>query len=530
MIKKHFILMLIACLFVFGLAGCASDKSEDPFSIMIPEASGPEAQGTVSARYRQVSVKELSPEIKAELDSYSAEKYSALKMAYPYPYDFYYATLNEAEKDIFDQISIQTTNAHPYAYIETGAGRDTVISVAHKWPWSQIALEQYELNQNFTITDNGDGTYCLRYDTFPCDNAKFEQMVSECASQTSAFTGFYEKEKAIYDWITENIDYDYDFTEENLYRNQTTGSVANGKSVCAGISKFLGLVNKRCGIPSNVVVTAHHAFNYVYFRQVPYLADATWDLKNNGHRWFMIGQKTRDKKDVDSRHSSFDSFVLCPELSADDYLEMWGPSETEEGVDAPDDASDANNTGNADEASDSDAPDSGEKPSDEDQNDNRPVQHRMISRMVVSVTGECYMGGSPKNALTVTVTYNDGTSRELSDEDYQITGSTEQAGDMPFTVCFEDWNIDIHLHVREAGNPSIKGVSVTHCPSYCQGASIRDNTFSVKVLYADGTSRTLSEEEYSVSGSTETLGDATFQVFYKTWVVNFSVTIVPAYK
>lgn len=608
--KLRLMQLIVAFLIACMLSGCSEAKTGVISSSQTP-ASYSKLQGTVAARCTEISKDSISAEIMDEMNAYSSEKFQNLKMAYPYPYDFYYSSLkNDLEKqDAFMQLSLQVKNDHPYAIIETKMDFDSVLEVAYRWPWSQIAMDQYRISQNFGIYYNGDGTYYLEYESYPCDDAKFNSMLSQCVSAAEKQQSFYDKEMAIYGWITSHLEYDYDFTYEVLLENQTAGSVTDGKSVCAGISRFLSLANKKCGIPSNVVVTKNHAFNYAYFQSASYLEDATWDLgkDKNTYGWFLIGKNTRDRNDIDCIHTSYDFFVNCPDLSAYDFLEVdanandsnensgldpseeagqnsleWdqdGSNESEAsnaGLDANGDSSEASSEGNggqdlqgdqsgsetqeslgdhpetaetsgAEEGSGNQSPDDwsesssdqgfegvadllGDQESDEvpdatgDLGAESQSDKQIRSMSVCTTCGDCLVGGSPKDALSVSVTFNDGTERILSRDEYEVVGSTEQIGEQPFTVCYMDWFVDIMLDVKES--LSVNGVGVTHCPSYYQGDSIFDSTFAVYVLYTDGSKRYLGRDEYSVSGSTDTLGETSFFVYYKTWVVEVNVTVV----
>lgn len=96
----------------------------------------------------------------------------------------------------------------------------------------------------------------------------------------------FEKEKAIHDWIINNVDYDYTYTSYDAYK-----AINTGKTVCNGYAMLANIMFNEAGIPSIVVVgtanngvkTENHAWNLVNLNGNWYHVDLTWDDAGNGN-------------------------------------------------------------------------------------------------------------------------------------------------------------------------------------------------------------------------------------------------------
>ena len=93
----------------------------------------------------------------------------------------------------------------------------------------------------------------------------------------------YEKIRAIYDYMTANIVYDYEHLNNNSYKLQYTAYAAllNKTSVCQGYANLFYRLALECGIDTRIITGqangGGHAWNIVKLGSKYYLVDATWD-------------------------------------------------------------------------------------------------------------------------------------------------------------------------------------------------------------------------------------------------------------
>ncbi len=93
----------------------------------------------------------------------------------------------------------------------------------------------------------------------------------------------YEKIRAIYDYMTANIVYDYEHLSNNSYKLQYTAYAAlvNKTSVCQGYANLFYRLALECGIDTRIITGqangGGHAWNIVKLGSKYYLVDATWD-------------------------------------------------------------------------------------------------------------------------------------------------------------------------------------------------------------------------------------------------------------
>lgn len=97
----------------------------------------------------------------------------------------------------------------------------------------------------------------------------------------------YEKEKAIYQWVTRHVDYDYDHYNklEGASINSSTpyNPLTEGKGICMGFASTFQLLADLAGLESIIVPgkafngREDHAWNMIRLDGQWYCLDATWD-------------------------------------------------------------------------------------------------------------------------------------------------------------------------------------------------------------------------------------------------------------
>lgn len=163
---------------------------------------------------------------------------------------------------------------------------------------------------------SGDGNYTLQYNFTYYDTAADEQaaaketarLVSSLGLKNSAKSD-YDKIKAIHDFITANVEYDYDtFNGRRSDYPQTysgSGAIVNHLAVCQGFSCMFYRLCLEAGIDVRII-SSHflaHAWNIVKLGSVYYLMDCTWDQNTSTDSFFLRG-----KNDFNDHSNSDDQF------------------------------------------------------------------------------------------------------------------------------------------------------------------------------------------------------------------------------
>ncbi|MCI8477374.1 MAG: DUF4358 domain-containing protein [Oscillospiraceae bacterium] len=105
----------------------------------------------------------------------------------------------------------------------------------------------------------------------------------------------YEKERAIYQWLTDHVVYDYDHYDPLAELDPNSfnpyGPLHNGKGVCLGFATTFQLLMDMAGVECITVVGAtfnsreDHAWNMVRLDDTWYCTDATWDKGSPPEAW-----------------------------------------------------------------------------------------------------------------------------------------------------------------------------------------------------------------------------------------------------
>ena len=103
----------------------------------------------------------------------------------------------------------------------------------------------------------------------------------------------YQKVCAVYDYIRDNVTYDYDHLEDTSYMLKHTAYAALVKktAVCQGYATLLYRLLLELDVDNRVIVGeangGGHAWNIIKLDDVYYNADATWDSIQGGHDYFL---------------------------------------------------------------------------------------------------------------------------------------------------------------------------------------------------------------------------------------------------
>ena len=187
---------------------------------------------------------------------------------------------------------------------------------------------------------NGDGsayysdiTFNLRYYTTAQQEATVTQAVKELLATLNPTGSDYQKLTTVYDWICDNIVYDYD----NLYNDAYTlkysayAALINRTAVCQGYSLLLYRLALEMGIDCRIISgigitnegSGDHAWNILKVGGKYYNADATWDINfcaNDDYRYYLLNEANFSSKHVrDAEYSSSAFFAAYP-MGESDYV------------------------------------------------------------------------------------------------------------------------------------------------------------------------------------------------------------------
>lgn len=135
-----------------------------------------------------------------------------------------------------------------------------------------------------------------------------------------------EKTERIYDYICENVTYDYANLDNNAYNLKYTAYAAliNRTAVCQGYATLLYRMQEEAGIDTRVITGigngGPHAWNLTQLGAKYYLSDSTWDAgrKASGYRYFLKGTSHFDNHTEDPDSNILGSYPV----SASDYSKI----------------------------------------------------------------------------------------------------------------------------------------------------------------------------------------------------------------
>lgn len=106
-----------------------------------------------------------------------------------------------------------------------------------------------------------------------------------------------QKSDVIYEYITKNVEYDYDNLDIDAYKLKYTAYAAliNGTSVCQGYATLFYRLARECGLDARVITgtsrNQNHAWNIVKIGSYYYYLDSTWDAGEEAinYKYYLKG-------------------------------------------------------------------------------------------------------------------------------------------------------------------------------------------------------------------------------------------------
>lgn len=123
-------------------------------------------------------------------------------------------------------------------------------------------------------------TYILGYDTDLTQEQELDAAVDALLAELDLDgCSDYEKVCAIYDYMCDNITYDYANLEDTEYYLKHTAYAAlmHKTAVCEGYALLFYRLALAVGVDNRIIVSENHAWNIVKLGDLYYNLDATWD-------------------------------------------------------------------------------------------------------------------------------------------------------------------------------------------------------------------------------------------------------------
>ena len=123
----------------------------------------------------------------------------------------------------------------------------------------------------------------------------------------------YDKLAAIYDWMCENITYDYANKNNDSYtlKRSAYAALINRTAVCQGYAVLLYRLALECGIDAQIIAGDDHAWNIVKVGGLYYNLDTTWGAGHYFPRTYFL----RGLSAFNVNHTAEDEF-LQPEFTS----------------------------------------------------------------------------------------------------------------------------------------------------------------------------------------------------------------------
>ena len=168
-------------------------------------------------------------------------------------------------------------------------------------------------------------TFKVTYYTTAEQEAEVDAAVAQLLKELNVSgKGNYEKIKAVYDYLCDNVTYDYDNLDNDNYLLKHTAYAAliNKKAVCQGYAVLMYRLLLELGVSNRVIVGVSsggdHAWNIAKIGDLYYNLDATWDAGESQYSFFL---RSRENFVDHLRYLEYETlaFHKTYPMSASDY-------------------------------------------------------------------------------------------------------------------------------------------------------------------------------------------------------------------
>jgi len=172
-------------------------------------------------------------------------------------------------------------------------------------------------------------TYTVTYYTTQAQEDVLTAEIQKLKKSLNLNGTKYENFTKVYDYIINNITYDYDHLNDSSYKLQFTayGSLVNKTSVCQGYAVLIYRLALELGIDSRLISGygngGPHGWNIVKLGEYYYNVDATWDAsysKYNKKPYYLVSNENFGGHTRDNEYNTADFNKKYP-MSQIDYNE-----------------------------------------------------------------------------------------------------------------------------------------------------------------------------------------------------------------
>ena len=171
--------------------------------------------------------------------------------------------------------------------------------------------------------------YEISYYTDAAQEAELDLAISALLEELDLWDATdYEKICGIYDFICQNITYDYDHLNDGSYKLKFTAYAAlmDRTAVCQGYALLFYRLSLELGVDARLITGTGngggHAWNIVKFGDLYYDLDATWDASwyeaGLEYHWFLLGSEHFSSHLSDEDFTTAEFMAAYP-ISEDDY-------------------------------------------------------------------------------------------------------------------------------------------------------------------------------------------------------------------
>lgn len=123
----------------------------------------------------------------------------------------------------------------------------------------------------------------------------------------------YEKARRVYEYICNNMEYDYTYTNASMY-----SALKNNKSICTGFAESFFQICSNMGLEVYIIQSNTHVYNIIKLEDSYYIADPTQDLGlSSNYKGMFIGTNNNFYKENIDRFG--DNSEIGIKISSLDY-------------------------------------------------------------------------------------------------------------------------------------------------------------------------------------------------------------------
>lgn len=174
-------------------------------------------------------------------------------------------------------------------------------------------------------------TYTYTYYTTAEEEAQVDAAVEDVLQELNVSgASDYKKVSAIYDYICDNVVYDYDHLNDSSYKHQFTAYAAliDGTCVCQGYAVLFYRLALELGVDARLIPGTGngeaHGWNIVELNHLYYNLDSTWDAGMTSYNYFL---RCEANFDGHYRDPEYDTQSFHAEYPMDD--EDYVPNQTD---------------------------------------------------------------------------------------------------------------------------------------------------------------------------------------------------------